>query len=263
MGSPELLIEREEGFAIVTLNRPDSMNALSPELIGELCSAFGQLQKDKSVRALILTGAGRAFCAGLDLKAMAQSEEGLAAFDIHGEHNLPAAIGAFDRPVIVAVNGVAATGGFELALLGDILIASSSARFADTHCRVGLAPGWGLSQKLARIIGPSRAREAHFSGNFISAEQADAWGLVSRVVPPEQLLDECRQLASDIAGCVPEAVKVYKQLVNDGLEMEMGAGLAMERNLMPHFNNNVSGAAIGERRSAVQQRGKDQKGSDS
>ena len=94
---------------------------------------------------------------------------------------------AFDRPIIVGVNGVAATGGFELALMGDILLASSEARFADTHCRVGLAPGWGLSQKLARIIGPSRAREAHFTGNFISAEQAEAWGLVSRVVAGENL----------------------------------------------------------------------------
>jgi enoyl-CoA hydratase len=258
MGSTELLIEREEGFAVVTLNRPDSMNALSPALITEMCVAFRQLQGETNIRAVILTGVGRAFCAGLDLKALA-AEEGMGAFEIHGEHDLLGAMADFSRPIIVAVNGVAATGGFELALAGDILIASSEARFADTHCRVGLAPGWGLSQKLSRIIGPSRAREAHFSGNFISAEQADAWGLVSRVVAPEDLLGECRQLAADIAGCVPEAVVVYKQLVNDGLEMDLGAGLAMERNLMPHFNNNVSGQAIGQRRTAVQQRGKAQK----
>jgi enoyl-CoA hydratase len=258
MADKELLVEREEGYAVITLNRPAVMNALSPQLIGQLCATFRELEQDPAVRAVILTGAGRAFCAGLDLKALAASEAGLASFNIHGEHDIVTAISDFSRPVIVAVNGVAATGGFELALMGDILIASTEARFADTHCRVGLAPGWGLSQKLSRIIGPSRAREAHFSGNFISAEQADAWGLVSRLVAPELLLDECRQLARDIVSCVPAAVVVYKQLVNDGLEMGMGAGLAMERNLMPHFNDKVSGDSIGARRKALQQRGKAQ-----
>mgnify|MGYP003572908423 FL=1 len=258
MSEPSLLVEREEHYAIITLNRPDAMNALSSELMSELCRVFREWQADRSVRAAILTGAGRAFCAGLDLKEMAASDAGLGAFSIHGEHDLYRAMADFDRPIIVAVNGVAATGGFELALMGDILLASNEARFADTHCRVGLAPGWGLSQKLARIIGPSRAREAHFTGNFISAEQAEAWGLVSRVTDPGQLMSEARQLASDIADCVPETVVVYKQLVNDGLDMDMGAGLAMERRVMVHANRHVSGDTIGARRAGVQQRGKDQ-----
>ena len=154
---------------------------------------------------------------------------------------------------------MAATGGFELALMGDILIAADTARFADTHCRVGLAPGWGLSQKLARIIGPSRAREAHFTGNFISAEQAAEWGLVSRAVPADQLLDECRRVAADIAGCVPQTVRVYKQVVNDGLNTSLAAGLVMERNVMGYVNNSVSGDAIASRRGGVQARGKSQK----
>ncbi len=258
MAEPSLLLEREEHIAVVTLNRPDAMNALSSELMARLCSVFRELQEDRDVRAVVLTGAGRAFCAGLDLKEMSASEAGLGVFAIHGEHDLYRVMGDFDRPIIVAVNGVAATGGFELALMGDILLASSEARFADTHCRVGLAPGWGLSQKLARIIGPSRAREAHFTGNFISARQAADWGLVSRVVEADSLLDEARQLARDIASCVPETVVVYKQLVNDGLEMDMAAGLAMERRLMVHANKGVSGDAIGSRRAGVQRRGKDQ-----
>lgn len=259
MSEPELIIERRDGYAILTLNRPDSRNALSPRLLADLCQSFRTLNSEDDIRAVILTGTGSAFCAGLDLKAMSDNEAGLQVFSIHGEHDIPAAMAAFDRPIIIAVNGVAATGGFELALMGDILIASSTARFADTHCRVGLAPGWGLSQKLARIIGPSRAREAHFTGNFISAEQADAWGLVSRVVEPERLLDECCKIASDIAGCVPQTVKVYKQMVNEGLETTLGAGMAMERSVMTHVNNNVSGGAIASRRSDVQQRGKTQK----
>ena len=254
----ELIIEREDGYAVLTLNRPAAMNALSPGLIGELCRAFRDLQQADDVRAVILTGAGRAFCAGLDLKALAASENGLGAFAIHGEHNVVAAMSDFDRPIIIGVNGVAATGGFELALMGDILLASPQARFADTHCRVGLAPGWGLSQKLARIIGPSRAREAHFTGNFISAEQAAQWGLVSRVVESDGLLAECRKLALEIASCVPETVKIYKSLVNEGLEMDLAAGLAMERHVMTHANKHVSGDAIGSRREQVQQRGKTQ-----
>ena len=260
MSEQELLIERSEHYALLTLNRPGSMNALSPGLLNDLCGTFIQLAREDAIRAVILTGAGRAFCAGLDLKAMAGNGAGFGAFDIHGEHDLLGAMEAFDRPIIVAVNGVAATGGFELALLGDILLASSEARFADTHCRVGLAPGWGLSQKLARIIGPSRAREAHFTGNYISAEQASDWGLVSRVMPAEQLLAEARQVAQDIASCVPAAVKVYKQLVNDGLEMAMGAALTMERRQMPLFNGQVSAAELGERREKVQARGRQQKG---
>ena len=172
----ELLLQREDGYAVLTLNRPDARNALSPQLLLDLCDAFRLLQDESDIYSVILTGAGTAFCAGLDLKAMAEDESGLGVYAIHAQHDITAAMTAFDRPIIVGVNGVAATGGFELALMGDILLASSGARFADTHCRVGLAPGWGLSQKLARIIGPSRAREAHFTGNVISAQQAEAWG---------------------------------------------------------------------------------------
>ncbi|MAT93040.1 MAG: enoyl-CoA hydratase [Halioglobus sp.] len=258
MAEPQLLLEKTDGYAVLTLNRPDARNALSPQLLQDLCVAFRDLQADAQVRAVILTGAGSAFCAGLDLKAMSGDAAGLGVYDIHGAHDIVAAMTAFDRPIIVGVNGVAATGGFELALMGDILLASEAARFADTHARVGLAPGWGLSQKLARIIGPSRAREAHFTGNFIGAAQAAEWGLVSRTVPAGDLLEECRALARDIVGCVPATVRVYKQLVNDGLEMSLAAGLVMERNVMGAVNRRVSGDAIAERRKAVQQRGREQ-----
>jgi enoyl-CoA hydratase len=256
--SEQLLIEREGGIATLTLNRPEVMNALSPELLTELCQAFRTLQADREIRAVILTGNGRAFCAGLDLKAMESHPGGLEAFAIHGENDVARAIADFDRPIIVAVNGVAATGGFELALMGDILIASENARFADTHCRVGLAPGWGLSQKLARIIGPSRAKEAHFTGNFIAAQQAEAWGLVSRVVSAEELMDDARRVAADIASCVPGTVKTYKKLVDDGLASTLGAGMEMEKLVMGYANRDVGGDAIGQRRKGVQERGKSQ-----
>lgn len=253
-----LLIEKADAVAVLTLNRPDVMNALSPELLGDLCRAFRSLQQDRDIRAVILTGNGKAFCAGLDLKAMEANPGGLDAFAIHGDNDVAAAMADFDRPIIVAVNGVAATGGFELALMGDILIASENARFADTHCRVGLAPGWGLSQKLARMIGPSRAKEAHFTGNFITAQQAADWGMVSRVVPADSLLDDARRVAGDIASCIPATVRLYKKLVDDGLAGTFAAGMEMEKLVMGYANKAVSGDDIGQRRKGVQERGKQQ-----
>ncbi len=258
MSEANLLVEKSGNIATVTLNRPDVMNALSPELLSELCVAFQSLQTDADIRAVILTGNGRAFCAGLDLKAMAAHPDGSLSFDIHGKNNIARAMGDFDRPIIVAVNGVAATGGFELALMGDILIASEYARFADTHCRVGLAPGWGLSQKLSRLIGPSRAKEAHFTGNFISAEDAAEWGMVSRVVAADSLLEEAHKIAVDIASCVPDTVRIYKSLVDRGLAATLGQGLDMEEREMGPANQNVDGATIAQRRAAVQERGKSQ-----
>jgi len=253
-----LLLEKDGPVATLTLNRPEVMNALSPELLGEICQAFKALQQDREIRAVILTGNGRAFCAGLDLKAMESHPGGLEAFAIHGENDVARAMADFDRPIIVAVNGVAATGGFELALMGDILIAADDARFADTHCRVGLAPGWGLSQKLSRLIGPSRAKEAHFTGNFISARQAADWGMVSRAVAADELLDDARKIATDIASCVPATVKIYKKLVDDGLASTLGAGMEMEKLVMGHANKGVGGDTIGQRRKGVQERGKSQ-----
>ena len=256
--SDHLLIETDGAVAVLTLNRPDVMNALSPELLGGLCQAFRSLQQDREIRAVILTGNGKAFCAGLDLKAMEANPGGLDAFAIHGDNDVAAAMADFDRPIIVAVNGVAATGGFELALMGDILIASENARFADTHCRVGLAPGWGLSQKLARMIGPSRAKEAHFTGNFISAQQAADWGMVSRAVPADSLLEDARRVAQDIASCIPGTVRLYKQLVDDGLAGTFAAGMEMEKLVMGYANKGVTGDDIGQRRKGVQERGKKQ-----
>jgi len=262
---PHVLLDVTNSIGTVTLNRPDRLNAFFGSMRDEIAEALEELAAREDVRVVVVTGRGRAFCSGADVGYMADLLE-RGAYD---EANLLVTAGRrvirsiieMPKPVIAALNGLTIGGGFELALMGDILLASTDARFADTHCRVGLAPGWGLSQKLARIVGPSRAREAHFTGNFISAEQAADWGLVSRVVAGDDLLDECRKLATDIAGCVPETVKVYKQMVNDGLGMDLAAGLAMERSVMSHANRGISGDTIAGRRSAVQQRGKAQKGS--
>ena len=227
MADSVLREEREGAVAVLTLNRPDSMNALSRGLRDALARAFRSLESDADIRVVVVTGEGRAFCAGYDLKELAEGGEGSSADSAASD--LEEAMAAFSGPIVGAVNGHAITGGFELALACDVLIASDRARFADTHARVGILPGWGLSQLLPRLIGASRAKEISFSGNFIDADQAMAWGLVNRVVPHEELLSHCLSLASDMASCIPEVLKSYKRLIDEGLRMPLGPALAMEK----------------------------------
>jgi enoyl-CoA hydratase len=138
-------------------------------------------------------------------------------------------IAACRKPVLAAINGAAITGGLELALACDILLASTKARFADTHVRVGVIPGWGLSQRLSRLIGVSRAKEMSLSGRMIDAQTALAWGLVNRVVAPEDLLPAARALAAEIAGCDPQMVAAYKALIDDGFALPFGPALQLEQ----------------------------------
>ena len=189
-------IERDGPVAVVTMNRPEAMNALSKGLRAELAAAMVEVNADDSIRAVVLTGAGtRAFTAGLDLKELGADTSNLGAANAEDALANPVkAIEQCKKPVIGAINGVAITGGFEVALACDILIASENARFADTHARVGIMPGWGLSQKLSRMIGISRAKELSFSGNFLDAQTACAWGLVNRVVPADELLAAAKKL---------------------------------------------------------------------
>ncbi len=263
MSEPLVLVEKEDGIAIVTLNRPKAMNALSQALVSSIARAFSELEKDEGTGVVILTGAGRAFCAGLDLKELSaqgatQSEAG--ASEPLGSDTLDMIdiIHAFDRPIIGAINGVAITGGFELALACDILIASTEARFADTHARVGVLPGWGLSQKLSRMIGIGRAKELAFTGNYLPAEQALAWGLVNRVVPPDELLPVCRTLAADILSCVPGMVSSYKRVIDQGYGMTFAEGLRMERETSREHARKLTAEFIATQRRGVQERGRKQ-----
>jgi enoyl-CoA hydratase len=258
MSSPVLLVEKNAGIARVTLNRPEAMNALSQELRQALTRGFRELAEDAEVRAVILTGAGRAFCAGLDLKELgSRSAQPLGAFT---DKDMIASIRGFPGPVIGAVNGFAITGGFELALACDLLIASSEARFADTHARVGILPGWGLSQKLPRLIGIGRAKELSFTGNFIGAEQALAWGLVNRVVAPAELLETCQQLASDMLSCDPDSLRGYKRLIDDGFATTFAAGLRLEARASREHARSITPEIVAKRRGAVQERGRRQSG---
>ena len=168
------------------------------------------------------------------------------------------ALNRFERPIIGAINGVAITGGFELALACDVLIASSAARFADTHARVGVMPGWGLSQKLSRLVGIYRAKELSLTGNFLSAEQAADWGLVNRVVAPQDLLPTCRALAADMLSCVPDMLVKMKRTINTGFAQTLADGLTTEAREWRDHLRHVTPTAIADRRRGIQQRGRDQ-----
>ena len=256
MPDPIVLVEKDGPVAIVTLNRPDALNALSQALRREIVKTFQVLAKDEDVRAVVLTGAGRAFSAGVDLKEAGQAGFALGADG--GEIDLAKALEAFPWPVIGAINGFAITGGFELALMCDVLLASENAKFADTHARVGILPGWGLSQRLSRMIGISRAKELSLTGNFLDAPTAERWGLVNRVYAPEELLPAAIQMGHDMASCQPGMLRKYKQVIDDGFAMEFGDAMKMEVKRSAEHAASVTADSVEEARKAVTARGRGQ-----
>lgn len=259
MTEPVLLLDIQDGVAVVTLNRPDAMNAFSAELRLALGQAFRDLQANPAVRVAIVTGAGRAFCAGMDLKELSEGGSDASGFDrsVVGQ-DMAEAIAAFGGPIIAAVNGHAVTAGFELALACDLIVASTSAKFADTHARVGILPGWGLSQRLPRLIGAARAKELAFTGNTLTAAQALEWGLVNRVVAPEELLPTSLALARQMASCVPQVVRGYKKLIDDGFAMHLPEALSHEKAVAIESAKAISAATISQRREGVFERGREQ-----
>ncbi|MCA9511434.1 MAG: enoyl-CoA hydratase [Myxococcota bacterium] len=253
---PVLLVERRDATSLVTLHRPDARNALSIALQEALIAAFRDAARDDAVAAVVLTGAGKAFCAGFDLKELSSGRGG---GDGAGRQNeLAAAIAECPKPVIGAINGFAITGGFELALACDLLVASTEARFADTHTRVGMVPGWGLSQRLPRLVGIHRAKELSLTGNFLDAATAERWGLVNRVVAPEALIPTCLALAADMASCVAAANRETKRLIDEGFAMPFGDAMPFENRAATDWARRVSGEAIGARREGVLERGRRQ-----
>ena len=252
----KIVLEKHGGYAILTLNRPNAMNALSRELREDFVAAFEDCSADETIRVVIVTGSGKAFCAGFDLKELAQSA---AKPDAEADNAMARAMAVFDGPIIGAVNGHAVTGGFELALACDVLIASENARFADTHARVGILPGWGLSQKLPRLIGLSRAKEISFTGAPVFARQAHEWGLVNHVVAAEELLDKAREMAENMCACVPEVLKQYKSLIDEGYNKPYREALAWEEQQAIASAGDIVASTIAGRRDAIMAKGRSEK----
>ncbi len=255
-----VLLDRRDGFAIVTLNRPESMNALSRDLRAELVDVLNECTADNSVGTVILTGNGKAFCAGFDLKELGSGNSENAAAEV--TNTIARAMEAFPGPIIGAINGHAITGGFEMALACDILIASESARFADTHARVGILPGWGLSQKLPRLIGLSRAKEISFTGAPIDAVRAMDWGLVNHVVPNGELIATAITMAENIASCVPGLVPQYKKLIDEGYSMHLSEAMPWEEERAIVSARQAAAHMIEARRQKVLERGREEKNSE-
>lgn len=252
-----LSFELRDRVAWIVLNRPHVLNALSRTLRQELVAAFQRVDEDDNIGVAVLSGAGRAFCAGLDLKELAEakSEE---TQDAIATADVVTTMERCSKPIIGAINGFAITGGFELALACDILIASSEARFADTHARVGIMPGWGLSQKLSRLVGIYRAKELSLTGNFIDAHTALRWGLVNRVVEPQELMPTCEKLARDILSCDQRLVRAYKRLIDTGFAVTYAEGRAVESEHSRAFARTLTAEEIARRRAEVQDRGRSQ-----
>ena len=260
MSEAVLVVDREAPVAIVRLNRPDQMNALNAELRIALGETFAALEKDPEIRAIVLTGSGRAFCAGMDLKEIGGGGEGVSGFDLSvaGQDAMRAGIDGFSGPVIAAVNGAAATAGFELALACDLIFVARGAKFLDTHARVGMLPGWGLSQRLPRLIGIGRAKEVSLSGNALSAEKAVEWGLANRLCEPDQLLAEAKALAIDMCSCVPGVMEGVKTLINEGYSMLFDDAMEHELHVGTEQAKTVESSSIGDRRAGVIDRGRSQ-----
>ena len=226
-----LLIERHaDGYAVVTLNRPEALNALNTTLTGELGDFLESVADDDSVRCIVLTGSVKAFAAGADIKEMADQ----AYADMYRGNFFARAhdrVASFRKPIIAAVSGYALGGGCELAMLCDFIIASETAKFGQPEINLGVAPGIGGSQRLTRAVGKAKAMDMCLTGRMMDATEAEQSGLVARVVPLADLVDEAVKAAETIAGMAPLATLAVKEMVNAAFETTLQQGVVFERRM--------------------------------
>ena len=249
MTNDVLLIDTQDRVRTLTLNRPQSRNALSTELRRRFFRALRDAETDDTIDVVILTGTDPVFCAGLDLKELGNSTE---LPDISPQWP------PMTKPVIGAINGAAVTGGLELALYCDVLIASDNARFADTHARVGLLPTWGLSVRLPQKVGVGMARRMSLTGDYLSAADALLAGLVTEVVPHDELLPTARRVAASIVGNNQNAVRALLASYHRIDAAQTDAGLWIEAMSAKQWMNSATGDDIAANRDAVLQRGRAQ-----
>ena len=227
-----LLLEVENGIALLTINRPKALNALNSETLAELNACLAELENNEAVKVVILTGSGaKSFVAGADISEMVNAtpaegrKMGLLAREAFGRlENMP-------QVTIAAVNGFALGGGCEISMACDIRVASENAKFGQPECGLGILPGFGGTQRLARLVGKGRAKELIFTCDMISAEEAYRIGLANHVVPQEELIGYCKAMAGRIMKNCPFAVTLAKQAINTGMDTDLDSGLKLEANL--------------------------------
>jgi enoyl-CoA hydratase len=244
MNTQTLMYEKEGGLVRITLNRPQAMNAITPEMLGELKSAVEQAGADEEVKVIVLTGASKAFCAGVDLKALGDRQ--LINGKVGDILDLPAralikAIGTVPKPVIALVNGFCFTGALEIVLGCDIVIAAEEARFGDTHAKWALRPTWGMSARLPRLVGFNKAKELSFTAEAITGKEAERIGLANLAVPAAKLEEALQTMAQKIMANSPESIAAYKQLYNTN------AGLSLEQALTLEFGSEFAISGTEER----------------
>jgi enoyl-CoA hydratase/carnithine racemase len=225
-----ILEERQDQVALLTLNRPDLMNSFNFGMLRALKDRVEAIHFDPDVRVVIITGAGKAFCAGADLKERATLSEQQVREFIYTIRTLFTFIENMNKPVIAGVNGIALGGGTELALACDLRIVSEAASMGLTETRLAIIPGAGGTQRLPRLVGRGKAKELIFTGRRVGAEEALQIGLANKVCPAEALVDECRAMAAMIREAGPIAIQQAKYAINTGLETDIGTGLAIESN---------------------------------
>ncbi len=226
-----IVFEKEDGILWARLNRPDALNAINEEVVEGLENLVTKVREEKDVRVVVIVGSGKAFCAGADIKMFSQSDTFKAREVIERLGKALEAFEDLDVPIIAAVNGFALGGGCEMAMACDLIIASEKASFGQPEINIGIIPGAGGTQRLARLIGWKRAMELCLTGDRITAQEAEKLGLVNKVVKDEELESEVRNLARRIAEKSPYAVMLVKQAVNRGFKMGLKDGIAYERDL--------------------------------
>lgn len=258
-----LLVDVHDRVATVTLNRPQARNALSRALQRAIHRSMRDLDADDAVDVVVLTGADPAFCAGVDLKELGAGKLD-APVDESSEPSLSnSPFPPMTKPVVGAINGAAITGGFELALQCDLLVASERAAFADTHARVGIMPGWGLTVLLPEAVGLRRAREMSFTGNFVDAATALTWGLVNHVVPHGELLPFARKLAADIVSNDQQGVRRMLRTYDEGSRLPGAEAWELEARVSREWQAAMlDPAEIEARRRGIIERGRSQQPSD-
>ncbi len=230
MAFKTLIVEVEDHVTLIKLNRPDALNALNSELLGELGEALREAEGNEKVRVIVLTGSEKAFAAGADIQEMSEKTY-VEVFnaDMFGPES--AAITSCRKPIIAAVSGYALGGGCELAMMCDFIICSDTAKFGQPEVNLGVMAGMGGSQRLTRFVGKAKAMDMNLTGRFMDAEEAERSGLVSRVVPPKKLIEEALAAANKIAEKSSISVLAIKEAVNRSYETTLAEGLLYERRL--------------------------------
>ena len=229
MDYKNIIVKREDNIVVITINREKALNALNAETIAELQDFFRHSWNDRTIGCVIITGAGKAFVAGADISELAKCDVKAGVRTSMLGLYLMQSIENFPRPVIAAVNGFALGGGCELAMACDIRLASEKARFGQPEVNLGLIPGYGGTQRLARLVGRGKAKQLIFSGAIVDAAEARRIGLADEVYPVEELMNKAMELAKLIASKAPVAISVAKECINRGLDINLAAGCDFEK----------------------------------